>query len=802
MSAEPTGVAASGWRRPSAREQALAGLAVLLAGVALLYRDILFRGAVLLERDVHAIWYGQAMAVRRALAEGSWPLWEPNIGFGQPLLANPDAQVLYPATWLTLALPLASRYAVLLAGHAMLTAAGMLLLARALGASAPAAFAAALVWTFGGPFVSLASVWHHLCGAAWLPWTLLAAERALAAPGPRRAALWGVVLGVQVLAGSADYAVLNALATAGLALRHVRRPLGAADNARRLRTLAGASVLAAGLSAGLWVPTVEAARRSARWELSREDRTFWSVHPLSLLELAVPLRLHDLPLDAEVDLRLFDGREPFLPSLYVGLPALALAAAAFAGPPGRVRTLASALAVLGTALALGRHTPFHAAAAALVPPLQVLRYPGKAMVLAAFGLALLAALGVDAWRATGPRRAWRHVLGAVGALAVLASGLALFAEPLAAAASTRWLTAPALELVGGLVRSLRVTAAVAVCAALLVALRTWRGRPGPELALLLLLASGDLFLRHDGLALSGPAALVTHRSPVLDLLPGDGSRTYVYEYHAIRGAARSHLGRDDPYMVAAPEDPQALPAVRILALRTYLAPPIGALWGVEYGYDMDQRGLFAAPVARLTRFLRAAEGTPAHAAALRMGAVSRVVSLHAVPGTRPLADVPTFFPEAVRVAAVPGALPRVWVVAGRRGGDGAMAFRTLIDPTFDPAREVLLPQGPDVAAPPGPAGAVHVVRRRSDRLVVDVDVAHAGHVVFAESYDPGWITTVDGRPARLERANVAFRAVPVTAGRHRVEQVYRPWSVGMGLAVSAVSALLAVAVAMAAHRTA
>jgi uncharacterized membrane protein YfhO len=47
------------------------------------------------------------------------------------------------------------------------------------------------------------------------------------------------------------------------------------------------------------------------------------------------------------------------------------------------------------------------------------------------------------------------------------------------------------------------------------------------------------------------------------------------------------------------------------------------------------------------------------------------------------------------------------------------------------------------------------------------------------------------------RANVAFRAVAVPAGRHVVEHLYRPRSVRGGLAVSAV-ALLAAAVVMAA----
>jgi len=65
-----------------------------------------------------------------------------------------------------------------------------------------------------------------------------------------------------------------------------------------------------------------------------------------------------------------------------------------------------------------------------------------------------------------------------------------------------------------------------------------------------------------------------------------------------------------------------------------------------------------------------------------------------------------------------------------------------------------------------------------------------------DTYDPGWKVTVDGRPAPLLRANVAFRGVLLPAGRHVVEQVYRPWTVVYGLAASAAALLAGLAVAL------
>jgi uncharacterized membrane protein YfhO len=73
-------------------------------------------------------------------------------------------------------------------------------------------------------------------------------------------------------------------------------------------------------------------------------------------------------------------------------------------------------------------------------------------------------------------------------------------------------------------------------------------------------------------------------------------------------------------------------------------------------------------------------------------------------------------------------------------------------------------------------------------------MSEAGHVVLVDAYGAGWRATVDGQPAPLLRANVAFRAVPVPPGRHRIELLCRPASVVIGLAVSLL-ALVAVSIA-------
>lgn len=76
---------------------------------------------------------------------------------------------------------------------------------------------------------------------------------------------------------------------------------------------------------------------------------------------------------------------------------------------------------------------------------------------------------------------------------------------------------------------------------------------------------------------------------------------------------------------------------------------------------------------------------------------------------------------------------------------------------------------------------VRWVERLPDRLVLDVAAAAPGLLVLSEVYHPYWRATVDGDSAPVLQVNVALRAVPVAAGRHRVTMTFRDPTVSAGL---------------------
>jgi hypothetical protein len=314
----------------------------LVLAVLLLPRAVVL-GEALFERDLHLDWYPRALVFAATVRAGLPPLWDLSIGFGQPLLGDPSAQVLYPTTWLSLLLAPWTVYTVYAVLHLLLSAVGMTCLGRAAGLRQGAAAAAGAAWMLGGPLASLVNLWHHLGGAAWMPWVVLAVHRAARRPCLRSVLSLGACLGLQVLAGSADMVLLTAGVGAVWLVVAGRRPRKGS-----IRPAVGALVLGVGLaalvSAGQWLPALDLATRGVRRELPAGQAVLWSVPPAGLLRTLVPLdatgRVAYAPAVQEA---LFDSsRPPFLGSLYVGVVALALAGAALVAPRRRPLALGRA----------------------------------------------------------------------------------------------------------------------------------------------------------------------------------------------------------------------------------------------------------------------------------------------------------------------------------------------------------------------------------------------------------------------------------------------------------------------------
>jgi len=114
-------------------------------------------------------------------------------------------------------------------------------------------------------------------------------------------------------------------------------------------------------------------------------------------------------------------------------------------------------------------------------------------------------------------------------------------------------------------------------------------------------------------------------------------------------------------------------------------------------------------------------------------------------------------------------------------------------PGYDPKGEIVIES--DHPLPAVFQGDVTWKERGSDRSVLEVAVPQPSVLVLADTDYPGWEATVDGAATPILRANLAFRAVEVPSGTHRVEFRYRPAAARQGAAASAFFLLLSLAAA-------
>jgi hypothetical protein len=118
--------------------------------------------------------------------------------------------------------------------------------------------------------------------------------------------------------------------------------------------------------------------------------------------------------------------------------------------------------------------------------------------------------------------------------------------------------------------------------------------------------------------------------------------------------------------------------------------------------------------------------------------------------------------------------------------DDYSAWHSLSESNFDGAKVVVLPEE---------AKSIVTVTNRTNAHVLDsqfgiqdvnaeVEASEPSLVVVAQTYYHDWRAYVDGRPATLLRADYAFQAVQIPAGRHQILLVYEDRAFEIGAAVS------------------
>jgi hypothetical protein len=335
---------------------------------------------------------------------GELPVWNPYSCCGTPFLAQFNTLALYPLSLLYLLLPLTWSLPAFCLLHVFLGGMGMYFLARRWTGSQAGAALAGVAFSFNGLSLNFLMWPSHIATFSWIPWIVLLAEDGWRAGGNKMIAA-ALAAGMQILAGGPEtigftWLVVLAMAAAECA----RQPRTFWTAARRLVVIGS---LGLGLAAAQLLPALDLARHSHRD--THYGRSDWSMPLLGWGNFLVPM-FQMTPMQQIV----VQPGQYWTSSYYAGIGVVFLAGIALlrGRRNGRVWLLGAFL--LGSlVLALGYNGFVFKWVQRLIPVLGIFRFPVKFVIMTLTVAPLLAAFGLAQCenQGAGEGRAWKGEIG-------------------------------------------------------------------------------------------------------------------------------------------------------------------------------------------------------------------------------------------------------------------------------------------------------------------------------------------------------------------------------------------------------
>ena len=772
---------------------------LVLLGMLYFYRPLFLRETFFF-RDLCLRFLPQKQLLANFMQARELPLWDPYLHGGQPYLASIGNSALYPSNLLYAFLPLLTAFNFNIVLHIIGCAAFAYLFARIMGLQPVSSMIAGSIYAFCGYTLSLINLGVLLLTMPYVPllflfWHLYLLE------GRRRWFFCAVIIGVmQAFAGISEINLLSLLALAGWSLcyPYPQTPL------RKLLRWGILVVLIVGIAAVQILPTVEMMLQASRGQgFDYAAFSHWSLAPARLPELILPGFLGDptkIPWSVHYwgwDLE--GGRTPYICSIYFGGVALLLALLggldkdAGSVLPFRARLFLLALFGLALLFALGRFMPAFRLLYQYVPFITSFRYPIKFLVAGIFPLALLA--GDTANRHFGlrpgalqakPSARLMIMLWGLAALALLVTGLFGFSDAFAILMQKFFFhRADAAVMRPGITAALLHAAVVWLAVTLLYQARRLRWQAW-QAWLLAGLLWADLLSAGAPINPYAPRAFFTAEPPIIAQVRreiGDGklfraanppeltlqvpSADVLWLYRSAFGTLDFYVGAFYHFPVIFHEDFDKLAQIRLMRLKALLE---------------------SLPWERRLPLL-AASGVTVIVAAERL----------ALPGLRLAAEIPNRTNVPFYLYRNERALARTTFVASWEVVNSDIAAaKAMLRPDYDPRKHVILRmpgQVPGISEVPGtfatdvqvpgtsdvPGTVIEKLTANTHAAAFAVSTVRDGYLVFTEPFYPGWRASVDGKPTTILRANYAFSAIFLPAGKHEVQRWYRPNSLLLGI---------------------
>ncbi len=740
------------------------GVAIVLLFHRILVGEVLFWGLPSLQ------FYPWRWFAFQELSNNQLPFWNPYNGGGAPLLANYQSAVLYPPNWLYMVIPSPYAMGLIALMHVFWAGLGMWNLTGKLEISTLGRGVSLLAYALGSYSLGRLGSFPTANAAAWLPWLFWACFRVLEYRQANDVGILGLITGLLLLTGHAQTSWYAFVGLGFFALWYVIWQLRASGRQTQLIALVLSGLgLLLGLGIAAWqiVMTLEFLDQSHRaGGVSYDTLTNLSYAPLRILSMISP-HIYGTPADGSYLTP--DSGIYFEDAAYIGFLPLISAIFAITGwfkwrkflshhTAFRSVPLWTLLSLLGFTLALGRYGPFYHFFYENIPTFDNFREPVRWLILPAFGLSILAGIGIHNWNTSQRALFWTRLAGAGGLSIVVVSllstqfidveGDALNVLSKAFAILGLWvigssiltLTHPAVSLSPSLVR--------------------WQ-------LVVLIFVVADLMWSVDGL---NPAVSSDFYERDLSITQPNG-RLYWFEDYEEDVKFERYFDLGDYRRAQS----------RWAEIRTSLLPNLNILNRISIFNNFDP--LQPAIHRQYVELIENAGEDATHL--LRAAAVGETYGNIQPQGWQS--------GEQPNVYTAPAKPTETWLVASARwAADDAEAKEQLTSPDWNPEEIVILQGDPEITESPVACtdASVRTTSSRSTRYQYQVISTGDCFLVVAHTWYPGWKASLDGQTVELYRANLAFQAVYIPSGGGDVTLSYTPRGTGISAGISLLSIFL------------
>lgn len=749
--------------------------ALIFAAITLLlFSDVLFSNSIVLSQpglDITAYFLQIREYGFSEFAHGRIPFWNPHSFSGTPFAANVQTGLFYPPNWIYLVFPTVLATNLVIAVHFFLAAWFTGLWSYSRNGSKTAAIFAGLIFSCSGGYFLHLHAGHLtiLCAAAWTPLLFLCLDHYLghndSDPSSRAVGIqwnrWALAIGalsvaMPILAGHPQIAYYSYL-SGGL---YFLVNLSLSPKRVQAALLAGGAIaIGILLSAIQFLPSYALTTITTRSTgMSQQGALAFALPPENLLTLFLP---HFFGSAGAND---YIGRW-FLweTSLFVGGVAFLFAVYSFTIGTRQRRIFYLIIALI---LLAGIFSSIHDLFLHLIPGFGSFRATGRFGLIIDLFLAILAADGLS--NLLGGRAPPRWIIGSAAGLAVASAvTIPLLDEPDAWRDIVQSLQSTGQCLIPGNIQtSPRIlgytlhtaTTQLAVAATIFgiaaVCLLLWRWKPTraskPCIGVLLLLAAAELL---------GTAYKDRTSGPPNAPFPKAWANAIPFQSD----------------------------------FRVFLVDPLYANESIRSGY-LDAGGYDPTVIGRYARFLAISQGqNPAQTDAAppidRPSPLLRALrATHVLYGT----------PANPEVGTLPNPLPHFqWLHRYQTCKDINEVYAALASDSFDPSQIVILESNP--TPPPDPSGqdgTLRILAESPESIEIEATTSAPSLLLMTDAYAAGWKITAIGASNpqpdySILPADLALRAIPLSAGKHHLRLTYTPplFAAGAGVSLLTLAAL-------------